>query len=51
MVNRGVLETRGASTGGISPLWLGAAFATMSVMLSARVAAGAYALRRTRTKD
>jgi hypothetical protein len=39
------------STGGISPLWVGAGLATLGVMLSASFAVGAYALRRARAED
>ncbi len=39
------------STGGISTMWFGAGLATIGVMLSASVAAGAYTLRRVRAED
>jgi hypothetical protein len=39
------------STGGISPLWLAAGFATIGVMLYASIAGGTYAVRRIRAKD
>jgi hypothetical protein len=38
-------------TGGVSPAWFAAALGAMGVMLSAGVAGGVYALRRTRSED